>query len=233
MLKEVILTQEVSLIIVFCIRIMIAAVCGTIIGYERKKNFKAAGIRTHILVCCGAALFMIISKYAFSDISLSLGIKEADPARVAAQVVTGIGFLGAGVIFKNGVSIKGLTTAAGLWMTAGAGMAVGAGMIIVGVFSAVFIALIQFAMHKQALGIDNYTITNIKLIVEKGNSADVLFNEFLKTTKGIMTASKIVRHNDETTEYNVTFKVPSDLSYTKIEDFINKHKEIVSIERYH
>jgi pyridoxine 5'-phosphate synthase PdxJ len=107
-------------------------------------RLKEAGIRTHIIVCVTAALIMLVSKYGFADLNQTtgletLGSKGADPARVAAQAVSGISFLCAGVIFKVGSSIKGLTTAAGIWMTAGIGLAVGAGMYVVVAFTAVLL----------------------------------------------------------------------------------------------
>ena len=98
----------------YMLRIAIAALCGGIIGFERSRMRKEAGLRTHIIVAVGAALLMIVSKYGFMDILDTPGIR-VDGSRVAANVITGISFLGAGVIFVRDVSIKGLTTAAGLW----------------------------------------------------------------------------------------------------------------------
>ena len=131
---EIAFSEGLEFYLVLFSRILIAAACGAAIGWERKKHLKAAGARTHILICCGAALFMMLSKYAFIDLNVGeavlYGTRGADPARIAAQVVTGIGFLGAGAIFKTGNSVKGLTTAAGIWMTAGVGMAIGSGMLL-------------------------------------------------------------------------------------------------------
>ena len=130
----------------FCFRMVLACACGAAIGVERSRRFKEAGIRTHIIVCCAAALIMMISKYGFADLtnpdgSVFNGIRGADPARVAAQVVSGISFLCAGVIFKNQGTVKGLTTAAGIWVTAGIGLAVGAGMIVPALFATVLVSL--------------------------------------------------------------------------------------------
>ena len=116
----------------FFIRIVLAAILGALVGLERSKRQKEAGVRTHCIIACTSALFMILSKYAFVDLVGVAGLRGADPARIAAQVVSGISFLGAGVIFKNGNSIRGLTTAAGMWGTAAVGMAIGAGMYWVG-----------------------------------------------------------------------------------------------------
>ena len=99
----------------FFIRIVLAAILGALVGLERSKRQKEAGVRTHCIIACTSALFMILSKYAFVDLVGVAGLRGADPARIAAQVVSGISFLGAGVIFKNGNSIRGLTTAAGMW----------------------------------------------------------------------------------------------------------------------
>ena len=138
----------------FFIRIAVACLCGACIGLERSKRYKEAGIRTHIIVCCAASLLMIVSKYGFADLTDASGaffngIRGADPARIAAQVVSGIGFLGAGVIFKHGSTIRGLTTAAGLWATAGIGLAVGAGLYGLGIFTTVLLALVQVLEPEQ------------------------------------------------------------------------------------
>lgn len=114
----------------FFIRIVLAAILGALVGLERSKRQKEAGVRTHCIIACTSALFMILSKYAFVDLVGVNGLRGADPARIAAQVVSGISFLGAGVIFKNGNSIRGLTTAAGMWGTAAVGMAIGAGHVL-------------------------------------------------------------------------------------------------------
>lgn len=124
------------------IRILISVVLGFAIGLERKIRFKEAGMRTHTIVAAGACLFMLISKYGFNDID-----KNFDVERVAAQVVSGIGFLGAGMIMYRKQAVHGLTTAAGVWITAGVGMAVGAGMYIVAACSAVIIIAVQCIMH--------------------------------------------------------------------------------------
>ena len=132
----------------YMLRIAIAALCGGIIGFERSRMRKEAGLRTHIIVAVGAALLMIVSKYGFMDI-LDMPGMRVDGSRVAANVITGISFLGAGVIFVRDVSIKGLTTAAGLWSMAGVGLAIGAGMYAIGIFSTALIMLIQvFARGK-------------------------------------------------------------------------------------
>lgn len=106
------------------LRIVLAACCGALIGYERAIKLKSAGIRTHIIVAIGAALTMIVSKYGFVDVIGHSGV-DLDPSRIAAQVISGISFIGAGTILIRGSGVNGLTTAAGVWATAAVGLAIG------------------------------------------------------------------------------------------------------------
>ena len=111
----------------FVWRLVLAAIFGTIIGLDREYREKEAGFRTHFLVSLGRALMMIVSQYGFSEILTHDGV-SLDPSRIAAQVVSGIGFIGAGTIIFNHQIVRGLTTAASLWATAGIGLTAGAGM---------------------------------------------------------------------------------------------------------
>ena len=133
----------------YVFRIILAGLCGLVIGYERKSRAKEAGIRTHFVVCCGAALIMIISKYGFSD-AVGAGSRGADASRIAAQIVSGVGFLGAGIIFVQKRTVTGLTTAAGIWATSGIGMAIGTGMYSVGIFSTLIVLTGQIVLHKNS-----------------------------------------------------------------------------------
>ena len=147
------------------LRILMASLCGCMIGYERTRRLKEAGVRTHCVVACGAALMMVVSKYGFSDIIQNgvylYGSDGADASRIAAQVVSGVGFLGAGVIFRTGTSVKGLTTA--IWATSAVGLAFGAGLYLIGWLTTIFIVAIQFLMHRLNIGADAYTSQDISL----------------------------------------------------------------------
>lgn len=123
------------------IRMVLAVVLGGLIGLEREWNNHAAGFRTHILVCLGSATIMLLSEYGFSDFVNEANVR-IDPSRLAAQVVSGIGFLGAGAILRNGSVIKGLTTAASVWLVAAIGLSVGAGFIT-GALVCTFLVLIS------------------------------------------------------------------------------------------
>lgn len=132
--KERITIKEYEMLL----NIILAGVCGFIIGFERKKRSKEAGIRTHTIVAVGSALIM--------SISISIG---TDPGRIAAQIVSGIGFLGAGMIFFRRESLRGLTTAAGIWATAGIGMAAGCGMYVLCIGTTILVFLVQMVLHSQ------------------------------------------------------------------------------------
>ena len=126
----------------YLLRVFAAVLAGFAIGYERKTRSKEAGVRTHTLVCMASALMMIISKYGFVDQVVGEGgIRGADGARIAAQIVSGIGFLGAGIIVYRKDTLHGLTTAAGIWATAGIGLAVGAGMYGIGIVATALVLL--------------------------------------------------------------------------------------------
>lgn len=123
-------------------RVVIACILGYLIGYERKSRDKSAGMRTHAIVCMGAALIMVVSKYGFADVD------GFDASRVAAQIVSGVGFLGAGIIFVRNNMVSGLTTAAGIWATAGVGMAIGSGLYFIGVCGGLLLVGLQVILHR-------------------------------------------------------------------------------------
>ncbi|MHB8283454.1 MAG: MgtC/SapB family protein [Caulobacteraceae bacterium] len=123
------------------VRLLVAAVLGSFIGFERERLLWAAGIRTHMLVSVGACLLMIVSAYGFQH-ALSMPHVVLDPSRIAAQVVTGIGFLGAGSILLRGQVVRGLTTAASIWAVAAIGLASGGGLFFAATVSTVIILLI-------------------------------------------------------------------------------------------
>lgn len=119
----------------FSLRLFVAGLMGVLIGLEREYRAKEAGYRTHFLVALGSALMMIVSQYGFMDV-LEKDLVRLDPSRLAAQVVSGIGFIGAGtIILLQKQVVRGLTTAAGVWATAGIGLAIGAGMYLIGILA--------------------------------------------------------------------------------------------------
>ena len=138
----------------FILRIFIAAVLGGLIGLECEWRAKEAGLRTHFLVALGSAVFMIVSAYGFSDVQMDGMTSRWDVSRVAAQVVSGIGFIGAGTIIfrKQENMVSGLTTAAGLWVTAAIGLACGGGMYVLATASTILVLFgleaFNYFLHK-------------------------------------------------------------------------------------
>lgn len=223
-----IMTEQFSLIQYgeFILRILFACLCGAAIGFERSMRFKEAGIRTHMIVCCAAALMMIVSKYGFADLTDAAGqnfpgIRGADSARIAAQVVSGISFLGAGIIFRNGTSIRGLTTAAGIWATAGIGLAIGAGLYILGFFCSIIIAVLQIIMHKYSLSYDAFIIGRVHCTVEHHSAMfRKAMNDFIEKNNMKIISSKISAKEDGMTTYDMTLRLSQNIAMHELTDFL-------------
>jgi len=146
--------------IIICARTILAIICGGVIGLERGRSNQPAGMRTYMLVCLGSALIMLTSEYMY------IHFNAGDPARLGAQVINGIGFLGAGSIIISGkTKVKGLTTAAGLWVSACIGIAIGIGFYLGGIISTVFVYMIMTKFRKlEDRLISNHTC--IKIYIE-------------------------------------------------------------------
>lgn len=143
----------------FALRLFVAGAMGVLIGLEREYRAKEAGYRTHFLVALGSALMMIVSQYGFMDV-LKTDLIRVDPSRIAAQVVSGIGFIGAGTIILQKQIVRGLTTAAGIWATSGIGLAVGAGMYAIGIAATllVLLGLETLSYFFKSIGLRNMMI---------------------------------------------------------------------------
>lgn len=176
--------QQLMLQLEFIIKLLAAGLCGAVIGYERENQQKSAGIRTHTIVAIGSALIMLVSKYGFQDVLVSDGY-ELDPSRIASQIVTGIGFLGAGVIIIRNQSINGLTTAAGIWTTAGIGMAIAADMYIAGVATAILVFFVQSFLNRELKWLKPPTVKKLKLRINDGDRNSVAYVRKVFLDKGI------------------------------------------------
>lgn len=151
----------------FLLRIAAAALLGGLIGIERGFRAKEAGFRTHFLVALGAAVFMVLSAHGFEDVVFSDNIR-LDVSRIAAQVVSGIGFIGAGTIIFQRQAVHGLTTAAGLWVTAAIGMAAGAGLYVIAAFTTVLVLLGLEVLHSLLPHVNTRVITATFTAKERG-----------------------------------------------------------------
>ncbi len=198
----------------FIIRLLIASACGALIGLERSRRQKEAGLRTHIIVCLGSALIMIISKYGFFDV-VKFDSVQVDASRVAANIITGISFLGAGVIFLKGTSIRGLTTSAGLWTTAACGMAVGCGMYYVGIFTTVLIVGLQYFLHKYNLSSETIAATEIRIVTYDKPGIVESIKQYFKENGVEIEEFGIQRKSDGTLIYDTVVKhlKPEELNH--------------------
>ena len=204
------------------LNILLAVVLGFAIGYERKLRYKEAGIRTHTIVCVGSALIMVVSKYGFSD------IQEYDASRVAAQIVSGIGFLGAGIIIYRKHEIHGLTTAAGVWATAGVGMAAGAGMYVVATGAAVVIIGVQCIFHIKCRLFRTKKYFQVKICFTSSGTENDTIKELFQTDR--FNRLVIERKGGETV-YHATLNTDREYSSQKLSQIMTEHPFIRSIER--
>ncbi|MBQ9825731.1 MAG: MgtC/SapB family protein [Firmicutes bacterium] len=210
------------------LRVVIAAVCGGVVGIERSRRFKDAGVRTHCMVACASAVMMIISKYGFMDIID--GTRGADPSRVAAGIVTGVGFLGAGMIYRDRhQSLKGLTTAAGLWCVAGIGMAAGAGMYFLAVFSTVFIVLLQFVMHRFGIGRYRHYDSKLEVVMKDDPEALARLKKNLKNGDIEISDSSVSRKDGQLTCV-MEVSTPSRKIQDDLSEIMAQDPEIYSLE---
>ncbi len=172
------------------LRIICAAVVGGLIGFERHSHLKEAGIRTHAIVAMGAAVIMILSKYGFTD------VKPGDPARLAAQVVSGVGFLGAGIIFVRHNIIQGMATAAGIWTTSAIGLAFGAGMYEIGGITGLLVVLIQIFFQRKATRDQLKTDMRLRMTVRPEGSVQEITG-FLADKGYSVTGNRILRNEED------------------------------------
>lgn len=217
----------------FCVRIVLSAIAGGIIGLERSHRFKEAGVRTHVIVCCTTAVLMIVSKYAFVDLTnpdggYLNGTRGVDAARIAAQAVSGISFLCAGVIFKTGNNVRGLTTAAGLWYTAGLGLAFGAGMYIIGFFSLFLLLTMQFVIQHMFKSLDSYSGTNLHFKVRDASAFHKDLMDQLKEWNATLIENDMSVNEDGTTEYDIVVRRRNELTIEEVTAFAKGRDDIIS-----
>lgn len=217
----------------YTVRIVLACVCGALIGFERTKRFKEAGLRTHIIVCLAAALLMIVSKYGFSDLvngsEYLYGTHGADPARIAAQVISGISFLGAGIIFHNNNSIRGLTTAAGIWATAGIGLALGAGMYYLGIVVTIIVAVVQLFLYKHLIGADGLKTNQINFTVTNNEEVRKAVKDYFNSLNLEIMESRIEYDSQGYANYNITVRTNRQISIEEVNEILVSKGDVKNI----
>ena len=215
-MPDIVLTQ-----LEYFARILMALFCGILLGYERENHLKAAGMRTHAVVAMASALMMLISKYGFFDIIAHSNV-TLDPSRIAAGVVTAIGFLGAGVIFVRKVNVTGLTTAAGIWATVGIGMAVGAGMYIISIASTILLILFQYLFHSRTRLNKSSLVEQITIQMSPEEDIHTILDDFSLHRNIAVNSIRADRLDDQTLELKLLVRFPENY---QVEDVVNLMKE--------
>jgi putative Mg2+ transporter-C (MgtC) family protein len=210
----------------YLLRILLAAVCGAFVGFERAKRRKEAGLRTHVIVAMASALAGIVSKYGYMDV-IAMGM-NAEASRIASNVLTGIGFLGAGIIFVKGGSVKGLTTAAGVWATSIVGLSIGSGMYIVGIGTTLLLITLQIVLHRYVPG-DMVMLGRVivSLTNDRMERVDII-KEKLTELKIVITKIDLVRNGDHVM-VNMQVRIPNDDAADELFGLATQYPEVSSI----
>ena len=205
------------------LRILLAIFLGFALGVERQLRLKVAGIRTHVVVATGAALFTVVSKYGFTDTDY------VNAAQVAAQVVSGIGFIGAGMILHRQNAVHGLTSAAGIWLTAAIAMAAAAGMYYIAIGAAVLIILIQLFLHLPFGLFKEKHYTEVRIVFKSPteDSPTVIKKIFAITS---FTEFKAERKGDDIIYYAV-LHTKKEINAEIIYNMVNEYPFVISVEK--
>ena len=207
------------------LRLLFACFCGGVIGLERSIRRKDAGIKTHIILALGAALFMIVSQYGFGDLNLSPEYR-ADASRIASNIVTGVSFLCAGVIFVRGASVKGLTTATGIWTCAGIGMAAGAGMYLITLLATALILIIHLLLAGPSAKIETHYSIEIDLSLPRSVSVDDIVSEISSIIKSNPHSIQLSK-KDELNVYKLQFNIRRTVNEKELIQTLSK-KDCIS-----
>ncbi len=204
----------------FLISLLLAAILGFSIGLERKFRAKEAGIRTHTIVCFGSALMMLISIYGFGD--------GADPARIAAQIVAGVGFLGAGIIVYRKNEVHGLTTAAGVWTTAGIGMASGGGLWLVAVGATALLIFFQWLFHRNWKIFKQRKNYIVRIVFEQRSNEREQIKQIFETDRY---NSLVIDRKGDKLVYHAKLYTDIEYSSSQLNEIIETHPFIYTLER--
>ena len=202
------------------VSLLLAALLGFCIGLERKFRAKEAGIRTHTIVCFGSSLMMLISAYGFGE--------GADPARIAAQIVAGVGFLGAGIIVYRKNEVHGLTTAAGVWTTAGIGMACGGGLWLVAIGATALLIFFQWLFHRNWKIFKPKKHYIVRIVFEQRTDEREQIKHLFVTDRY---NSLVIDREGDKLVYHAKLYTDIEYSSSQLNEIIEKHPFIHTLER--
>ena len=208
-------------------RLLLAAVLGGAIGAERELNDQPAGLRTHMLLTIGACLFTLISAYGFGG---GLG---TDPSRIAAQIVTGIGFLGGGAIVRHGLTVKGVTTAASIWATASVGLAIGAGSYVLGIGGAVLVVATLFGLRRADEVLQRWGVSREEYLIEAVPGFDLERLAEVGRREKVALRGMEREEDDDAIRITLLVKLPPRYRPARLLDALSQVEGVRQVEWHH
>ena len=206
-------------------RLLLAAVLGGAIGAERELNDQPAGLRTHMLLTIGACLFTLISAYGFG--------RGTDPSRIAAQIVTGSGFLGGGAIVRHGLTVKGVTTAASIWATASVGVAIGAGSYVLGTGGAVLVVGTLFGLRRADVVLQRWGVSREEYIIEAVPGFDMERLAEVGRREKVALRGMERQEDDDATRITLVVKLPPGYRPARLLDALSRVEGVREVEWHH
>jgi putative Mg2+ transporter-C (MgtC) family protein len=206
-------------------RLLLAAVLGGAIGAERELNDQPAGLRTHMLLTIGACLFTLISAYGFG--------RGTDPSRIAAQIVTGIGFLGGGAIVRHGLTVKGVTTAASIWATASVGVAIGAGSYVLGTGGAVLVVGTLFGLRRADEVLQRWGVSREEYLIEAVPGFDTERLAEIGRREKVALRGMQLQQDDDATRITLVVKLPPGYRPARLLDALSRVEGVREVEWHH
>ena len=206
-------------------RLLLAAVLGGAIGAERELNDQPAGLRTHMLLTIGACLFTLISAYGFG--------RGSDPSRIAAQIVTGIGFLGGGAIVRYGLTVKGVTTAASIWATASVGVAIGAGSYVLGTGGAVLVVGTLFGLRRADEVLQRWGVSREEYLIEAAPGFDMERLAEIGRREKVALRGMQLQEDDDATRITLVVKLPPGYRPARLLDALRQVEGVRQAEWHH
>jgi putative Mg2+ transporter-C (MgtC) family protein len=206
-------------------RLLLAAVLGGAIGAERELNDQPAGLRTHMLLTIGACLFTLISAYGFG--------RGTDPSRIAAQIVTGIGFLGGGAIVRHGLTVKGVTTAASIWATASVGVAIGAGSYVLGTGGAVLVVGTLFGLRRADEVLQRWGVSREEYLIEAVPGFDMERLAEIGRREKVALRGMQLQEDDDATRITLVVKLPPGYRPARLLDALSRAEGVRQVEWHH
>jgi putative Mg2+ transporter-C (MgtC) family protein len=206
-------------------RLLLAAVLGGAIGAERELNDQPAGLRTHMLLTIGACLFTLISAYGFG--------RGTDPSRIAAQIVTGIGFLGGGAIVRHGLTVKGVTTAASIWATASVGVAIGAGSYVLGTGGAVLVVGTLFGLRRADEILQRWGVSREEYLIEAVPGFDTERLAEIGRREKVALRGMQLQEDDDATRITLVVKLPPGYRPARLLDALSRVEGVREVEWHH